>query len=314
MVDSYRPDRPRVGQASTDKAGSDKENNLQTKYSLDDLKYLMQRLRDPEFGCPWDLKQNFESIVAHTLEEAYEVADAIERGDRNDMQDELGDLLFQVVFYAQLGQEEESFDFNDITDGITRKLLRRHPHVFPDKNLRAFHPEGTHFTDDQIKGQWESIKAEERELKARLKPKNKNEDRPEGILKDVPRTLPALNRAEKLQKRAAQKGFDWTEIASVFEKLEEEVAELKVELQIAEGKSLREPDVHSRLTDEMGDVLFCCVNLARFLKVSPEEALRSTNKKFETRFEYIEAQVHKQGRRLEDCTLGELEALWVQAK
>jgi nucleoside triphosphate diphosphatase len=297
----------------SDELNSGQQKEL-AKYSIDDLKYLMQRLRDPEFGCPWDLKQNFESIVAHTLEEAYEVADAIERGDRNDMQDELGDLLFQVVFYAQLAQEEGSFDFNDITDGITRKLLRRHPHVFPDKNLRAFHPEGTSFTDDQIKGQWETIKAEERALKASLIPDDEQGEKPKGILDDLPRTLPALNRAEKLQKRAAQKGFEWDDIGPVFEKLQEEIAELKVELEAAGDRSLREPAVHSRLTDEMGDVLFCCVNLARFLKVSPEEALRSTNHKFQTRFEYIEAEVRKQGKRLEDCTLGELDALWNKAK
>jgi len=289
-------------------------------YQMDDLLYLMARLRDPEHGCPWDLKQSFESIVPHTLEEAYEVADAISRGDRNDIKDELGDLLFQVIFYAQLGKEEQSFVFGDVVDNIVQKLVRRHPHVFPEGQLRQHFPEGSTFSDDQIKAQWEIIKQEERRLKKQLGSSiptaNSNKFQPEtdSILSDVPSNLPVLNRAEKLQKRAAHHGFDWPNIKPVIEKLEEELAELKVELTKAEGKSLDDERVHSRLQDEMGDVLFCCVNLSRFLKVKPEQALRSTNDKFVRRFQFIEAQLFESDLTLESASLEELDRVWDQAK
>lgn len=286
------------------------ENQAQNKYSFEDLLYLMSRLRDPERGCPWDIKQTFESIVPHTLEEAYEVAEAIEQGDRNDIRDELGDLLFQVVFYARIAEEEGSFDFYDIADAITTKLVRRHPHVFPNKNLRAFHPEGTHFSDDQIKGQWDAIKAEERALKTAL---GKHEKAP-SILDDIPNALPSLGRAEKLQRRAANVGFDWEHIDDVFAKLEEEIAEIREVIHEAKDKSFREPEIHSRLTDEVGDLLFCGVNLARFLKVNPDEALRGCNDKFTKRFNYIERTLIEQGKAFEDCTLKELDALWDAAK
>lgn len=289
-------------------------------YQMDDLLYLMSRLRDPEHGCPWDLKQNYETIVPHTLEEAYEVADAISRGDRNDIKDELGDLLFQVIFYAQLGKEEKSFKFDDVVDGIVQKLVRRHPHVFPNGQLREYFPEGTAFNDEQIKAQWERIKQEERRLK-KLQNKasmalessafNVAED---SILSDVPSNLPVLNRAEKLQKRAAQHGFDWPNIKPVIEKLEEELAELKVEIAKAEERSFDDEQVHKRLQDEMGDVLFCCVNLSRFLKVKPEQALRSTNDKFVRRFQFIETQLFTSGLTLETASLEELDRVWDQAK
>ncbi|MCH2159049.1 MAG: nucleoside triphosphate pyrophosphohydrolase [Oleiphilaceae bacterium] len=284
------------------------------RYTIEDLKYLMERLRDPERGCPWDVKQTFESIVPHTLEEAYEVADAIEQGDRNEMRDELGDLLFQVIFYARIAEEEGSFDFTDITDAITTKLLRRHPHVFPDKELHAYHPEGTRFTDDQIKGQWDAIKAEERALKAKLAEQSGKQDKTFSILDDIPVALPALGRAEKLQRRASNVGFDWDNIDDVFAKLEEEIGEIREVLNEAKERSLRDPDIHEKLTDEVGDLLFCGVNLSRFLKVNPDEALRSCNTKFTSRFNYIESALSEQGKAFEDCTLKELDQLWDEAK
>mgnify|MGYP000353776595 CR=1 FL=1 len=287
-------------------------------YQMDDLLYLMSRLRDPDHGCPWDLKQNFASIVPHTLEEAYEVADAISRGDRNDIKDELGDLLFQVIFYAQLGKEEQSFNFADVVDNIVQKLVRRHPHVFPEGQLRQQFPKGTMFSDDQIKAQWETIKQEERRLK-KLQNKattdvNGFNLKDDSILSDVPSNLPVLNRAEKLQKRAAQHGFDWPNIKPVIEKLEEELAELKVEIAHAEAQSFDDEQIQKRLQDEMGDVLFCCVNLSRFLKVKPEQALRSTNDKFVRRFQFIETQLFTSGLTLENASLEELDRVWDQAK
>lgn len=283
-------------------------------YQLDDLLYLMERLRDPKTGCPWDQKQDFQSIVPHTLEEAYEVADAIERGDRHDIKDELGDLLFQVVFYAQLGKEEGSFAFSDVVDNVVQKLLRRHPHVFPDKKLRAHYPEGTEFSEEEVKVQWEQIKAEERRLKQTQKEARSQAQAESNVLKDVPANLPALNRAEKLQKRAAQVGFDWPSIPPVIAKLEEEISELKAELEIYAGQDLRSEPVHSRLLDEMGDVLFCCVNLSRFLKVNPDQALRSTNTKFYERFCYLETKLAAMGKPPEQASLDEMDALWDEAK
>ena len=300
---------------------SNDQSDSEKRYSIEDLKYLMSRLREPERGCPWDVKQTFESIVPHTLEEAYEVADAIERGDKDDIRDELGDLLFQVIFYARMAEEENSFDFTDVTDAITTKLLRRHPHVFPNRDLHAYHEQVTRFTDDQIKGQWDTIKAEERALKAQQQAQN-NSDAPSScnvktgpsILEDIPSALPALGRAEKLQRRAANVGFDWDNVNDVFDKIEEELGEVREVLDAAGPNRLRDPDVHAKLTEEIGDVLFCGVNLARFLRVNPEEALRSCNTKFFNRFNFIEQQLGQQGKALEDCTLKELDALWDKAK
>lgn len=288
------------------------EQNKTDHYSLDDLRYLMARLRDPAHGCPWDLKQDFASIVHHTLEEAYEVADAIERGHKEDLKDELGDLLFQVIFYARLAEEEGSFDFDGVVDNAVTKLVRRHPHVFPEGDLRAFFPEGTQFSDEDIKQQWETIKQRERAIKAQ-KSSEQGVAPPRGRLTDIPNNLPALNRAEKLQRRAAQHGFDWPELPPVFAKVEEELHELREEVERAQG-DFRAPDVHARLTDEMGDLLFCCVNLARFLKVSPDEALRTTNQKFMRRFSYIEQQLQKTGRDMDTVSLTELDRLWDEAK
>lgn len=266
-------------------------------YLLDDLLHLMARLRDPQFGCPWDVKQNYASIVPHTLEEAYEVADAIERGDFDDLKGELGDLLFQVVYYSQLAREEGRFEFAGVIDGITRKLIRRHPHVFPTGDLYA--PlETPRLSEDQVKQRWEEIKAEERADKAAA---------PEqlSLLDDVPSVLPALSRASKLQKRAAQVGFDWPAALPVVDNVREELDEVLEAMASNDAEAIAE---------EVGDLLFAAVNLARHLKVDPENALRSANTKFERRFRFIEQALRQTHRPIEDCTLEEMDALWGEAK
>ncbi len=271
------------------------------QYRVDDLLHLMSRLRDPKTGCPWDIKQSYQSIVPCTLEEAYEVADAIERNDFEHLQEELGDLLFQVVFYAQLGTEDGHFDFNDIVNTLVTKLIRRHPHVFPKGNLSAS-SDTAPLSEVEIKGRWEAIKREERALKSE---KEGLEAQLSSILDDVPKALPAIQRAEKLQKRAATVGFDWPETAQVIDKIEEEIGELR--------EALAEQDI-SHIQDELGDVLFSVVNLARHVKVQPEMALRSTNEKFERRFKFVEQGITRQGLQLEDASLDEMEQLWLLAK
>lgn len=266
-------------------------------YTVQDLLNLMARLRDPQFGCPWDLKQTCASIVPHTLEEAYEVADAIEQGDLDHLKGELGDLLFQVVFYAQLAKEEGRFEFDDVIDGITRKLLRRHPHVFPTGELYA-PAETPRLTDEQVNLRWDEIKAEERAEKAGV---------PEqlSLLDDVPRALPALSRAAKLQKRAAQVGFDWPAALPVVDKVREELDEIL--------EAMVDNDAEG-IAEEVGDLLFSVVNLARHLKVDPETALRSANSKFDRRFRFIEQALRHLQRPIEACSLEEMDALWGEAK
>jgi nucleoside triphosphate diphosphatase len=266
-------------------------------YQLPDLLHLMARLRDPQHGCPWDLQQNYASIVPHTLEEAYEVADAIESGDLDHLPGELGDLLFQVVYYSQLAREEGRFDFATVVDAITRKLVRRHPHVFPDGDLYGS-PELPRLDEAAIKQRWEEIKAEERAEKAAA---------PEqlSLLDDVPSALPALSRAAKLQKRAAQVGFDWPEALPVVDKVREELGE------VLEAMSDNDPQA---IAEELGDLLFVVVNLARHLKVDPENALRAANGKFERRFRFIEQALREAGRPIESCDLEELDGLWGEAK
>tara|TARA_R110000782_G_scaffold135393_2_gene227765 strand:+ start:223 stop:1041 length:819 start_codon:yes stop_codon:yes gene_type:complete len=266
-------------------------------YQLDDLLYLMERLRDPQHGCPWDQQQTFESIVPHTLEEAYEVADAIAEGDYPQLAGELGDLLFQVVYYAQLGREADHFNWDQVVDGITRKLVRRHPHVFPDGHLRT--PAGTFTLDsDQVKQRWEEIKSQERLEKA---------TRPEqlSLLDDVPHALPALSRAQKLQKRASRSGFDWAQSGPVVEKIAEELDEVREALARGDKKAV---------ADEMGDLLFSVVNLARHLEVDAETALRQGNDKFERRFRYIERQLAERALGVKDVDLQQLDQLWDDAK
>ncbi|MDP2244139.1 nucleoside triphosphate pyrophosphohydrolase [Pseudomonas sp.] len=266
-------------------------------YQLDDLLQLMARLRDPQHGCPWDLKQSYASIVPHTLEEAYEVADAIERGDFEHLPGELGDLLFQVVYYSQLAREEGRFEFAEVVDGITRKLIRRHPHVFVDGDLYGA-PDTARLEEAAVKQRWEELKAEERAEKAGA---------PEqlSLLDDLPNALPALSRAVKLQKRAAQVGFDWPEALPVVDKVREELDE------VLEAMSENDPRA---IAEEVGDLLFVVTNLARHLKVDPESALRAANAKFEQRFRFIEQALREAGRAMEDCALDELDALWGEAK
>ncbi|CRM79876.1 nucleoside triphosphate pyrophosphohydrolase [Pseudomonas sp. 25 R 14] len=266
-------------------------------YSLEDLLHLMNRLRDPQYGCPWDIKQTYATIVPHTLEEAYEVADAIERGDFDHLQGELGDLLFQVVYYSQLAREEGHFEFAGVVDSITRKLIRRHPHVFPSGDLYA--PlDIPKLSEEQVKERWEAIKAEERAEKS---------DAPEqlSLLDDVPSALPSLSRAAKLQKRASQVGFDWPAALPVVDNVREELDE------VLEAMADNDPVA---IADEVGDLLFAAVNLARHLKVDPETALRGANAKFERRFRFIEQALRDTHRPMEDCTLEELDALWGEAK
>ena len=265
-------------------------------YTLEDLLHLMARLRDPQYGCPWDLKQNYASIVPHTIEEAYEVADTIERGDFEHLQGELGDLLFQVVYYSQLAREEGRFEFDGVVDSITRKLIRRHPHVFPTGELYA-PVDIPSLSEAQVKSRWEEIKAEERAEKSQ----------PEqlSLLDDVPAALPALSRAAKLQKRAATVGFDWPAALPVLDKVREELDEVLQAM--ADGDA-------DALEDEIGDLLFAAVNLARHLKHDPEHALRRANRKFERRFRFIEQALRDSGRPIEDCNLDELDALWGEAK
>jgi ATP diphosphatase len=261
-----------------------KDNELiHTKRLLD----IMQALRDPETGCPWDKKQTFESIVPHTLEEAYEVADAIEQGDMTELEGELGDLLFQVVFYAQLGQEENHFDFESIAKAMSDKLVRRHPHVFSDMTLDS---------DDAIKQNWEKLKQQERQSK---------DSRNTSLLDDLPKHFPALSLAQKMQKRVGRHGFDWPELGGVIEKLEEELGELKEAIQSQDKKHIEE---------ELGDLLFSCVNLSRHLKVDPESALRKSCRKFEKRFRALEQTIQQDGLTVDSASLEQLEAAWQNAK
>lgn len=266
-------------------------------YQIDDLLHLMARLRDPQYGCPWDLKQTFATIVPYTLEEAYEVADAIERADFEHLPGELGDLLFQVVYYSQLAQEEGRFEFVAVVDGITRKLIRRHPHVFVDGDLYGA-PDAARLEEAAVKQRWEELKAEERAAKAAV---------PEqlSLLDDVPQALPALSRAVKLQKRMAQVGFDWPDALPVVDKVREELDE------VLEAMSENDPQA---ISEEIGDLLFVVTNLARHLKVDPESALRAANAKVERRFRFIEQALREAQRPIENCTLDELDALWGEAK
>jgi MazG family protein len=245
----------------------------------------MAKLRDPVGGCAWDLEQTFATIAPYTVEEAYEVADAIERNDLKDLKEELGDLLLQVVFHARMAEEQSAFDFGDVANAISEKMVRRHPHVFGDETYR---------TSGEQTVAWEVIKQQEREQKARS-----------GILDDVPVGLPALTRAVKLSKRAARVGFVWPSAAEVLDKLDEEIAELKVEVAAGDKEKLR---------GELGDVLFVIANLARELDIEPEDALRATNAKFVRRFSFIEEALAERGKTPDQSDLAEMDALWDAAK
>lgn len=267
-------------------------HNQKTEYGIEDLRYLMRRLRDPKSGCPWDLKQNFQSLTSHTIEEAYEVVDAIEQDDMSHLSEELGDLLFQIIFYSQLAEEQSQFSFDDIISTITQKLIRRHPHVFPEGTIESSRVSLADAEIVEIKRVWEEIKRQERTDKGVGK-----------TLDDIPLALPALNRALKLQKRAANVGFDWSDIKPVIEKINEEVIELEVEIKRGDKVGM---------ADELGDLLFSCVNLARHLKLDPETSLRGANQKFKRRFESMELLAGK--TKIEDHSADQLELLWSKVK
>ena len=260
---------------------------LEMLQQLDRIIEIMRRLRDPETGCPWDVEQNFATIAPYTIEEAYEVADAIQRGDVDDIRDELGDLLLQVVFHARIAEEAGLFTLADVARGICEKMIERHPHVFGDETR----PEVA-----QQSRRWEDIKAAERARRGQT-----------GVLDDVAAGLPPMLRALKLQKRAARVGFDWPDIAPVIDKLHEETEELRDEL------AQTQVDM-AKVEDEVGDVLFVAVNLARQAGIDPETALMACNAKFENRFRYIEQQVEKNGKKLKETSLEEMESYWQAAK
>ena len=272
---------------------------MATAYTIDDLRYLMQRLRDPQSGCPWDLKQTYQTIAPYTLEEVYEVIDAIERNDLSHLGEELGDLLFQVIFYSQLGAEEQIFDFDSVVHGIVEKLVRRHPHVFPLGTLQSerdlSNSENGAKEEARIKQVWEQIKKQERV--------DKGERR---TLDDIPAAMPALSRAHKLQKRAATTGFDWDNRSDVLNKVKEEIAELEIEI---------EADNSLAMEEELGDLLFSCVNLSRHLGIDPERAMRAANNKFQRRFEALEILVSdKNPREFSQMSTDEMELLWAEVK
>ncbi len=257
---------------------------------------IMAKLRTPVTGCPWDLEQSFASIAPYTIEEAYEVADAIARGDFDDLREELGDLLLQVVYHARMAEEEEAFAFGDVVEAITKKMIRRHPHVFADKDGNI-QPAG-------VKSQWERIKAEEKAERAARRPADQANEH-SSLLSSVKAGLPALTRAMELQRKAATVGFDWNDPHAVLQKIREECDEIEDALDRNDAEEL---------ADETGDLLFALVNLARHAKVDPEVTLRRANAKFERRFAYIERALKAQGRTLEAATLDEMDELWNEAK
>jgi ATP diphosphatase len=257
---------------------------------LNRLLDIMQQLRDPHTGCPWDQKQNFKSIVVHTIEETYEVADAIFSGNMVDVKDELGDLLFQIVFYAQLAKEQESFDFEDIAQTISDKLVRRHPHVFQATELK---------TDDELNLQWEKIKLQERDAVA--KPNDKS------VLANIPIGMTPLMRAQKIQRQCSKVGFDWTEIPPVVDKIHEEIEEVRAEVNASEPNQ-------QAVEEEIGDLLFAVVNLARHTSVNAETALIQANRKFEKRFRQVEQVIEEQGLSMESADMQQMEAAWQMIK
>lgn len=260
------------------------------QYTIDDLLYLMARLRDPDIGCPWDIKQDYASIAPSTIEEAYEVVEAIERQDFIHLKEELGDLLFQVIFYSQLGKEEQRFEFAGVVSDLVAKLVRRHPHVFPDGTLQS-RIENRDLLPTDVKARWEAIKQEERAQKGSR-----------GILDDVPLNLPALTRATKLQKRAASVGFDWDDVQGPIAKVREELLEVE--------EALADKDTGA-IAEELGDLLFAVVNISRYLKLDAESLLRAANSKFEQRFHYMEQHSSKP---LSETPMPVLNQLWDRAK
>ena len=259
------------------------ENSIET--SINKLLVVMKQLRDPKTGCEWDKKQDFKSISPFTIEEAYEVVDAIEREDYESLLDELGDLLLQVVFHSEIASELGLFEFEDVTNSIRQKLINRHPYVFKDPKKH---------TEEQQLTNWEEVKFKEKETK-----------NIESIMDDLPHSLPALLRSQKIQKRAAQVGFDWNSEEGYFGKIEEEITELQEAIKISDREAIK---------DEIGDLLLSVVNLARYLKLDAEDSLRKSNKKFEKRFRFIESELKKQKKKPSNASLKEMDQLWNKAK
>jgi len=296
MSDTTKPETPDLHEPGTPVTPPDE--NMR---GIDRIVAIMAILRSPKLGCPWDLEQTFATIAPHTIEEAYEVADAIQRGDLIDLREELGDLLLQVVYHAQMAAEAGVFDFEDVAADIARKMVRRHPHVFGDE---------TGQTAALVKGLWERIKAEEKAEKARLRaaqagPSAHEPEASTSVLDDVPTGFPALMRAQKLQKKAARIGFDWPAAEPIFEKFEEELDELREALHAGDPAAIE---------DEMGDMLFTLVNMARHLNVDADAAARRANVKFEQRFREMEAHIRANGKNLARMNLDALEAEWQVAK
>ncbi|KPB01360.1 nucleoside triphosphate pyrophosphohydrolase [Ahrensia marina] len=257
---------------------------------------IMARLRDPQNGCAWDVEQTFETIMPYTIEEAYEVADAIERGDMDDLADELGDLLLQVVYHARMAEEAGLFAFGDVVHAVTDKMIRRHPHVFGPDNTRSM---------TMAKGMWEKVKAQEKADKAKRQLEAGTISKRPSLLDDVPRAQPSLMRSLKLQKKAATVGFDWSEAEPILDKIHEEIGELSEAMQSGDEK---------HITEEYGDLLFVMVNLGRHLGIEAEAALAGTNLKFSRRFAFIEEKLDQAGKSIKDASLDEMEALWQLAK
>lgn len=273
---------------------------LEKKSAIERLQEIMAMLRDKVHGCPWDLDQTLVSLIPHTIEEVYEVADAIEKNDIDNIVDELGDLLFQVIFYAQIGNEEKIFNFEDVVNAIVRKLLRRHPHVFPTGDAKSF-GRGKKISSDEVVTNWESIKLEEKKEKL----EESNSESARSVFDNLPGALPALQKSVKLQKLAGKVGFDWPDTSDVLVKLKEEI----VELEEAIGKSNKQ-----EIESEFGDVLFTAVNMARHLNVDPELALRGANGRFKNRVVWIENELGKNGEFVSDKNIDDLNQLWNEAK
>lgn len=273
------------------------DTDLATATPIERIRYLMARLREPQTGCPWDSEQTYRTIAPFTIEEAYEVADAIERNDLPHLREELGDLLFQVIFYCQMAEEEQQFDLNAVARGLEEKLVRRHPHVFPQGTLESRIEAEQQAQQAQIKANWDAIKQQE---KAARKAASTS------ILDDVPSGMAPMRRAQKMQNVVAKKGFDWDDPRRVMGKLREEMDELQAEVD--------QQSAVEKIADELGDVLFCCVNLARHYKLDAEMVMAQVNRKFERRFRALEHALHQQGISLDEATLAQMETQWLVAK